>query len=275
MQINTLSQPVEILQNNFNEFKTAYPIIFAASESINQGFDTLLSEKINNNKDNFLVDILNKMLFGTHVAWINSYIFTSTGYKSSGLVELRRAIEFCCYAAKVCDNKERAESWINQREDSEARKKFTLECSIPDSFKSNKYKFLRSLLIIHEEASYYGAHGNFESIVFNYTQKNDGKSIFHYQMNQKYIPNSVGEVTIIGFRILQAYNKIFKKNNYFINKNSFSNVLDYIEEEVKKARMKLAEREYDGVIPEQIFKNIKKDNQEKVNRMFLDMINDN
>lgn len=270
MHFMTLNKFAEDMQTNFKAFNEAFPKLYNGAEVINQGLEMLLSE-IDKNEDRFLVNFLSKMLFGTHLAWMNSYVLTSAGYKTTGLVEVRRAIEFCCYAAKIRDNKKRANLWADQRINKSAQREFSLQCSIPECYKAEKYKFLWPLILIHEEASYYGAHGNFESIIYNYTESH-GKTIFHYQMNKEYVPNSVGAIIIIGLRLLQAYNYIFQKDTYFKKYSKFNDVLEFIENEVEKARIQLAYREYNGTIPKRIIKNIKTDNKEEVNKLFLEMI---
>lgn len=274
METPSLTNFAESILKNFKSFKNYFIQLHKASEGINQAFDTLLSMEINEDREKILLETLNNMLFGSHVAWINSYIFTVAGYKSSGLVELRRAIEFCCYAAKVGNSKKRAKLWIDQGTNEEARKNFKYKFSIPDAYKKKKYSFLRSLIIIHNEANYYGAHGNFESVIYNYSKSEKGEKIFHYQMNKKYIPNSAGEIILTGFRILQAYNYIFEKDNYIKETNTINKVLEYVEEQVQEARIKLANREYKGFIPNEILKNIKQDKKEAVNKIFTELFNE-
>lgn len=74
------------------------------------------------------------MGFGAHSAWIMSYILTSSGHLDSGWADIRRAIEFTCYATKVIDSKERALAWRQQKDDKEARALLSRTCSIPSGY---------------------------------------------------------------------------------------------------------------------------------------------
>lgn len=91
-------------------------------------------------------------------------------------------------------------------------------------------------------------------------------------MNKKYVKYSLGEIIIVGLRILQAYIYIIENNKHISKSEEFLEVINFAEKEVKKARIELAVNEYNGIVPANVYENIKEDNKETVYILFKEML---
>lgn len=270
MAFESLSEFAAIIPENLKGFSTAFPKIVVAAEAVHQGFQSLLNQHVRLDPSNIPLGTAIMMGFGAHSAWINAYVLSASGHVDSGWADMRRAIEFGCYAAKVVRSKKRAEDWMNQRTDRKARIRFASSCAIPLCYKSQDYRSLRPLLVAYESANYYGAHGNFESLVHKYFGTKDGTMLLSYQANREAIPRVTGLIILLGYRLLQVSKDILTPS--IEEKSKLDSVMDFVCHTIREARLNLAEHDYQGFIPDHVLETIYKDEQEEIDRLFDELI---
>lgn len=249
-----------------------YPKLAEAAEAINQAMTSLLTEDVIVNVDDSRQYSAYLMAFGSHSCWITSYIMASSGHLDSGWSEIRRAIEFVCYASKVAGDKRRALAWIKQRTDIRSRKSFIASCSIPLNYTDEKYKFLRQLIIAYDIASYFGSHANLETLGHKYHGVEKDKIKLTYQSDIEYSALDAGFIVLLGFRLLVAFRKILKPS--LVNKKTIESVGEYVRMALISSRLDFASRKYGKEIPYNIVRFVYDDNQDEINEMFNKLIDD-
>ena len=210
------------------------------------------------------------LAFGAHSAWINAFNMTVAGYIDTGWSEVRRAGEFTCYASKVVNFQKRAQAWIKQRTDENARKLFSGTCQIPMAYTSDKYKFLRELLVAYDMANYYGAHGNLETLAGKYHYAEANGPMFSYQADREVVISVAGMMILNGYRILQSFRVIL--NDKLSKKDELDKLLKYVGKTIIEFRLDLAKVEYNNSIPDQITKYIIQDNRDETDKLFSELI---
>lgn len=256
-----------IISENSNLFFESFPIESEATEAIHSGMVMLTSDsKLNN--DNASVVTAATLGFAAHSSWLNSIIMTTAGHIDSGFSEIRRAIEFTCYAAKIKDSDARAYDWIKQRSDPAAMRRFSGQFQIPTAYTSDKYRFLRPLLTTYDIANYYGSHGNFETMLGKIHTEQGLK--FSYVANQEIVYEVAPYIILSGYRIYQAFGIILEKITE--RPVNYSNTNKYIEGSVRKLRYDLADFKYIGRIPDPVKRNIAFDDGRNDDVLFYEML---
>lgn len=195
---------------------------------------------------------------------------TGAGYTDSGLMIMRRAIEFACYAAKASRSKQRAVDWMDQRTDVKARARFAASCSIPLSYTSDQYRYLRPLIVAWDLANYYGAHGNFESLTSKCSETREGHVVSAYQAPKEEVPRSTGYIILLGYRLLLAFRQTL--STHLLKVDKFSELLRFTSHAVRQARLTLAREEYLGNVPSHVLTSISLDDQDEVDCMFNELV---
>lgn len=226
-----LSSFARIIVENNKAFSESFPKTATAAEAVHQGINTLLYTCVRTDPNNIASGTAIIMGHLAHGSWINAYNLTASGYVDSGFCIIRKAIEFVCYAAKVHDNKKRAEAWIKQHSDPNLRKQFALSCSIPMCYVKEKYAFLRPLLVEYDTTSYFGVHGNFESLAHRFSGIKDNTSKFTYLSDSSAIPVSAYYILYLGYQILKSLNIILKKTIY--DEKILLKTISYIDSSIK------------------------------------------
>src|SRR5437764_105526 len=114
-----LSRVPEYIQYNYNEIMRHEPLLAEAAEAVHSAFQGLLTgQPITANESNLVTQIL---AWKSDEAWMEATVLAASGHSDLARADLRRAIEFCCNAAKVAGNEKRALDWLNFHEDDAAR----------------------------------------------------------------------------------------------------------------------------------------------------------
>lgn len=255
------------IPENFANYMKHFPVNSQAAESIHQGLHTLVNESILK-VDGLSIGVVATLGFGAHSSWINAFNMTLAGHVETGFSEIRRAIEFVCYAAKIKGSDERANSWMKQRSDPEAMKKFSGQFQIPSAYVNLKFEHLRPLLLTYDMANYYGAHGNLETMAGKIHSSPNPR--FSYQSDKEIVIIVAPHMILTGYRILQSL--IFIYEDITVKPASLKILMSYIEESIKKLRFDAASHHYNGEIPDHVRRFIQVDDQTDINEQFDKMI---
>ncbi|MFD1776995.1 hypothetical protein [Paenibacillus rhizophilus] len=263
----SLDRFASLISENFNSFMKDFPLESQAAEAVHQGMYSLTndSEYIN---ESISTGVTATLVFGAHSSWINAFNMTVSGHIDTGFSELRRAVEFTCYAAKIKGSDKRAEDWMKQRSDPQAMRRFSGQFRIPTAYTNEKFKYLRPLLVTYDMANYYGAHGNLETMAGK-IHTTDGLR-FSYQADREIIYLVAPSCILSGYRILQSLDAIL--DNLVIRPQNFKSTKEYIEKSIRELRLDLANYRYQGRIPEDIRRFICMDDDTETNKMFDEMI---
>lgn len=256
-----------LIPQNANSYRQSYPLESKAAEAVHQGIFSLINDSkfLNENISTMTTATL---AFGAHSSWINAVNMTMAGHIDAGFSEIRRAIEFTCYASKVKNSDARAMDWIKQKNDPDAMKRFSGKFQIPTAYTNNKYRHLHALLVTYHLANYHGAHGNFESMLGK-IQTTEGHK-FSYQANQEMIIIVSPYIVLNGYRILQAFNIIL--SDLIEPPQNFNATMEYVDRSIRELRIELAEIRYEGNIPDIIRKGILMDDSKEDDKAFKEMI---
>ncbi|MBD3341416.1 MAG: hypothetical protein GF353_20085 [Candidatus Lokiarchaeota archaeon] len=258
---NTLHREVEQLKLNFKKNNDAIPETYLAAEMISNTFDELITKNIEFKNASDWQYASTLMIFGSYQSWMNAYIMTCVGYYDIGLMSLRRSIEYVCYLSKIYQSDKRARIWMGKWDDNDNRKKFANKFSIPSKYFSQKYSHLMELLVMHDYASDFGVHGNFEVLTTKYKKdEKTGQLIFSFVSVRDNIELPIGMMLMAGYRILQSIISVLK--DYINNYAEFSGFFDNLSKAVHQARLKSVQREYKGLVPREILDAINSDNRE-------------
>ncbi|WP_375103756.1 hypothetical protein ACDZ28_32610 [Paenibacillus sp. RS8] len=264
----SLQHFASLIPENLKEYKECFPKESNAAEAIHLAISILLNDSIFNSEDDSQITV-GMLGFGVHSSWISSLNMVMAGHIDTGYSEIRRAIEFTCYAAKIINSKERASYWLKQRNDPEARSKFSGQFQIPNSYKNDNYKFLRALLMTYDTANYYGAHANLETMIGK-IEVAEGSIKFRYQADKEIIYLAAPSFIMSGYRMLQALIIIF--GDKVILPPNFKETMSYVQESIRELRLDLANSYYEGKIPDTVKKLILLDNDSETDKMFEEMI---
>lgn len=265
-----LQEFADLIPQNVKAYMEAFVINSQTAEAVHQAIATLIYKHAKVDPDDTSAEIATALAFSAHSAWINAFNMSVAGYIDSGWSEIRRAVEFTCYAAKVINSEQRAKAWIKQRTDNDARKLFSGSCQIPEAYKSDKYKYLRELLITYDIANYYGAHGNFETMIGKLRSLEENTLCFSYQANKNIIEMVAGMMILNGYRILQALRIIL--DNKLSEKSDFDKLLEYVSKTIINFRVDMAKEKYNHSIPSNIISYIFQDSKAETERMFNEML---
>lgn len=268
MKGKSLSHFSELINENHDKFKEKFSKLSEAAEAVNQSFQTLFEYlTVDRSIEWHLATVL--MAVPAHMSWINSYIFSTAGYIDSSFTEIRRAIEFACYASKVKNNKERSIDWLKQRTEIEVRKKFINWSSIPLCYTNDKYSKLRPLLIAYDTANYYGAHATFETLAYRIPSFNEEQLKIYYQSNKDVFPLFPGYIIILGYQIIKIFQDIFKDS--LKEKEKFDEIMDYNNSQVKQSQIIMVGSKLKK-IPDSVINSIYNEDMTEVNKLFNEYI---
>lgn len=243
----SLNELREILNRNTEAVWEQLPQTHAAAEMVHQGFSTLIQEQYNFTKEHFLnQQVRIELLHAAWHDWALAYKLTSGGYKSAGLALFRRSIEYTAYAAKIGDNRKRAELWLDQVpasadiEDPErALERFKGQFRIPTSFANKKYAFLHALLGIYDYASDYGTHGNRFTMFFRDRRIEETHARLDVYDKLEDRPRSALVFVVYGLWLLRAFDNI--TSNHQVDRKKWLELLNAVKVAVQKARVATAE----------------------------------
>jgi len=270
VSFDSLSVFASVIPDNLKSFSKKYPKLAEAAEAIHQGFNSLLYKFVQMDTDDIPKSTAIMMGFGAHSAWILAYTLTASGYIDSGLADTRKAIEFTCYASKVVNSEERALAWMKQRTDEKARELFSRTCSIPLCYATEKYSLLRPLIVAYEYTNYYGAHGNFKTMVRKYHGKEDNSMLFSFMADIEFVPMASSYIVLLGYIMLKVLRNILTPCVKNVDKLDY--VMKYIKEKIREARLGMAYEEYKCSIPPHVLKTILTEKNDEVEKMFAELI---
>lgn len=268
---HTLFKEVELIQSNFQKTNANLPEIYQAAEFINSVFDRLITQSLVPEEGSRWQRCAFFMVFGSYQSWINSYIMTATGFNDIGLMSLRRAIEVVCYLAKIYNDDERAALWIEKGKDISKRKQFSNIFSVPQKYFSDKYKHLHHLLVLHDYASDYGSHGNFEVLIDKYKgSKDSGNVIVSLQSLREDISPTLGMIVLAAYKILQSITIVLKEK--ILDSEKFEQNFEALKYQIKLLRKTSAEKYFKGNIPHEIAISIQEDSNVAYDEYFRKLV---
>ena len=271
MELSSLSMLASMIPENYKRFSEAFPILSASAEAVYQGFEGLFTQFLHLDREDISRRAILTMGFGAQSSWVESYILSSAGHLSSSLADLRRAIEFSCYATKASTKHKRAVDWMNQAKDKEARKRFASSCSIPLCYEGEQYRSLRPLIVMYELANYYGAHGNLQTLVERVNEDSDGIE-FSFQASDEITRRNSFGVLLTGHRILHVFTDIFRPLIKELTK--FEQIISYADQQVRDTKLGMASIDYKGTIPDEIYRAIWTDENPSIDLEFQQIIDD-
>jgi hypothetical protein len=255
LQTSTLTDFVAALKKNFDLLPTSFQDLYLAAEQANDLFNQLFTERVVVQKGELWEHETQKMLFGTYLSWVQGFVMTAAGLADLGLVAVRRAIEFTCYISKIKNSNERADLWLSRNQDRETRKKFNGVFGIPRSYFEDNYAHLRHLLVWHDLASDFGAHGNFAALV---TKTKDSKNspalVMSFQDDPSKVPLYTGTTLLMGFLIMEAI--LIDLRQLTKDPDEFRKRVETFKEMLRKARIEVAQYEFGGNVSVEILKSI-------------------
>jgi hypothetical protein len=248
LQTSTIQNYVENIQTNYFGVMRRFPQLQMAAETLNDLFDQLFTQRVVPKSDELWQQESLRLLFGVFSSWLHSFVMSSTGLGEHGLTSIRRSIEFTCYISKIKESNERAQLWVERRDNIDNKRKFALQFGIPRAYFTDQYAHLKQLLVYYDHASDFGAHGNFATLA---TKWREGKQSFTMSIHDdpKTVPVSTGVIVELGSTILKSLlidlkPLITEHDQFFANVSAFGVML-------KKAKLELAEYEYpNGISPE-------------------------
>jgi hypothetical protein len=262
----TISEHIETLSQCYKNFIESFPKTYLAAEFINDIFDQLFTERFPVNENNLWEIAVSHMLFGLHLSWVESFYLKAAGKHDVGLMTERKAIEFACYISKVSNDNRRAEIWYKHLSNTENKKSFTNEFSIPCCYISNKYSYLRPLLVLYEFSSDFGSHANVNSLVTKYVQNDDDVTSMNFLDEPESVPSGCTATLRIGSFLIDSLLYILKnKINDFEN---FQEIVSKKDELVKNANLEVY-KYLSGEKPNPtIIKEILEGNMDGINQLF-------
>jgi hypothetical protein len=262
---------VNAIVTNYDNINSAFPKLNLAAEQINSIFDQLFVEQIEMSSEKEWSRSILKLLFGAHSSWLQSYILTSAGFSESGLMLIRRSIEFTCYLSKIMNDHSKNKIWIDRNLDENHKRKFSSKFSIPGKYFNDKYQHLKPLIVWYDFASDFGAHGNFATLVSK-IKKDEVELAMAFQDDKERIPMSTGVNVRIGHIILEA---IIKEVDSFIkDKETFRKNHENLKKIVTDARIEILDFDTNGKYSNAAVKAIYDDDMTVIDEMFEKIKND-
>lgn len=240
----TIIDHIETIKNNSVNFLNAFPKLLLAIEMINDLFDQLFVEQYKILKGEAWESSVQKMIFGAHSSVIQSIIMTSAGFNETGLVCIRRGIEYACYASKIKNSDEKNKLWLEKGVESYKDHIFTSKFLIPKAYFKEKYKHLNALLVWHDFASTFGAHGNFTTLFGKWDSSFKNGLIMSYHDNPDRTPLSTGVTVRISYFILKAFIEDFKDN--MIEYDKYVTNMKVADDIINSARIEILDYESKG-----------------------------
>lgn len=268
---STLFKLPEIIRENFSSLNLRFSKVYQAGEMINGLFDELLRREIEFKTGELWEKCSKMMVVGTYESWVFAYVLTGAGFSDIGLMALRRSIEFICYLSKICNSNERAQLWMNQLNQKDARIKFAGSFKIPDAYFKNKHEHLKYLLVAYDLASSYASHANFDMLSQKRVEMKDINEIaLSFTDKKTDVPRNLGYIMLNGSRLIAALLKIFDKS---IKRNpNFINSIKNLEKMVKEARLEVANFKYNGNIPRDIVKGINDNDTSLMEKQYQELV---
>lgn len=235
LHINTsLFQHIDTIKTNSEALLRNFPQLHLAIESVSDLFDQLFVEQFQQNGEPWSSSV-HQLIFASHSSWLQGIIMTSAGFNETGLICARRAIEYVCYAAKINNSNEKNTIWLARGLERKSDKLFTSKFSIPTKYFTAKYSSLKALLVWHDFASSFGAHGNFSTIVGKWDSSVKDRLRMSFQDNPEGIPLSTGVAVRIGSFIVKAFYENFTL--YLKDATTFKSNYEISLDVINKARV--------------------------------------
>lgn len=260
-----LKSHLDAIVTNYDSINAAFPKLNLAAEQINSVFDQLFVEQIDMKAEAEWSRSILKLLFGAHSSWIQSYIITSAGFNESGLMLIRRSIEFTCYLSKIMKDHKKNKFWLGRNLDEKNRRRFTSKFSIPGKYFSDKYKNLRPLLVWYDFASTYGTHGNLTTLISK-IKKDEVELAMAFQDDKERIPMSTGVNVRMGALILDAI--VSDINSYIKDNEQFRKNYEILKKIVSAARVEILDFDTKGKYGKEDIKAIYDDDMTVINEMY-------
>lgn len=271
MILTTFSQYEHNFQLNRAEWASHLPKSAQAAEATNQAFQTFLQDDIRLPLQDLSGYALALLSFGAYSSWVDAHLQATSGQLPSAWADLRRAIEFTCYSAKVKGNEKRSKDWIDQKDDGEAQRRFSLQCSMPLCYSSEKYRNLRRLMVAQDWANYYGAHGGFETLLGSQKDFVENQVQFTHPANRIDIIVPVsGYIVILGLEILEVLTHFLKE--FRQNPEAFSEMLKFAQDAMKAAKEEIFKAQFGSVVPDSVQRVFQHGNQEVIDDMFSELL---
>jgi len=238
---------------------------------INGLFDDLLRKEIEFDTGELWEKCSKMMVVGIYESWIFAYVLTGAGFSDIGLMALRRSIEFICYLSKIFNSNERAQLWMNQLNEKNARIKFAGSFKIPDAYFKDKYQHLKYLLVTYDLASSYASHANFDMLSQKRVEMKDINEIaLSFMDKKKDVPHNLGYTMLSGYRLITTLLKIFDKR---LKRNpNFMNSISHLERMVKDARIEVANFEFNGNIARNIIDGINDNDTSFMEKQYKELV---
>jgi hypothetical protein len=273
--MDDLNHIADTIIDNFKKLHNKYdPELTVTAGAVHQTFDSLFSDFVDTDIvcDKGLLPVID-LGFGAYSNWIEAYILAYAGLLASAKTAIRRSIEFTCYSMKIGTSERRAFTWLKQARDPKIRKKFASSFSIPLCYEPEKYKVLWELIVWYDIFSIYGAHGNFESIAHSMRIEEKGDNIeFFAELNATNEESHQDALIItgLGYRMLLVYGEIL--DVCIEKKLEFQEIMNFIFDNLKKARLRYAEFINKGNIPPKLFNIICTDDTEFFTNEFHELV---
>ncbi len=251
LKTTSLYQHVEAVAKNFAEISSQFPDMYLAAEAVNDILDQLYTERLITDGGEDWQRESARMVFGAYSGWVYAYIMTAAGLSELGLMSARRAIEFVCYISKMKDSNERAKLWVERNESRAKRKEFGRMFAIPRAYFGEPYSHLKQLLVWHDHASDYGAHGNFSSIAMKWrTERAKSDFLMSFQDEPIRVPLSAAVEVLIGSSIVDCL--LLDMRDRIRDLEAFEKRVTTMKDIVRKARLEVTDFEWQGKVPKEI-----------------------
>lgn len=235
---------LEAIKTNSENLFKAFPLLYLSAESVSDMFDQLFVEQFQQLKGEPWEASVHKMIFGANSSWLQGVIMTSAGFNETGLICVRRAIEYVCYSSKIKNSNEKNIIWLDRGLDEDKSRLFSSKFSIPSKYFTEKYTPLKALLVWHDFASTYGAHGNFETLVGKWDSSIKEKVRMSFHDDKEGVPISTGVAIRIGSFIIKAFYEYFK--DQLRESENFLDKINLMLDIVNKARIEVLDFDSKG-----------------------------
>jgi hypothetical protein len=247
IQINpSLFKHLEAIKTNSENMFNAFPQLHLSVESVSDMFDQLFVEQFQQLKGEPWEASVHKMIFGANSSWLQGVIMTSAGFNETGLICVRRGIEYVCYSSKIKASNEKNIIWLDRGLDDEKSKMFSNKFSIPSKYFTEKYLHLKALLVWHDYASTFGAHGNFATLVGKWDSSIKDKVRMSFHDNREGVPISTGVAIRIGAFMIKALYKDFRE--HLREPKIFEDRINSMSDIINKARIEVLNFDTKGKI---------------------------
>jgi hypothetical protein len=240
----SVTQIADAIHANFDEMMLKIPVLSEAVETVNQGFDTLLTSIEPVELWEFVV---HAMAIGAHSGWLDGLILITVGHRETASGALRRAIEFCCYASKVTGSDSRAEDWCKFHEDAVARQRFCGVTKIPDSFRGRKYEAVQPLIVLHNMYSETGAHANMAALVGKWKGLQGSTLAWDYQVDYGQALSEAVIAVDAGRQIVEIF--VDQLKNRIKDRKAVDKVIELAFKRSAKLRVEYAATRFPNGIP--------------------------